>query len=50
MKGKRYVFVSFMRVEPENPEPLTLEEAKKELEHLGVLHPKGRFEIEEVSI
>ena len=38
----------FIRVDVEDDEPMSLEEAQKEIKHLSFLQPENRYELEEV--
>lgn len=44
---KKYKVVCYMRVEAEEQEPLTLEEAEAEKEQGEFMQPENRYEIEE---
>lgn len=46
---KKYVVVCYMRVAPEDIELLTLEEARKEVEHWKLLQPENLYMIEEIE-
>jgi hypothetical protein len=46
---KKFRVVSYMRVDPDEPESLTWEEAVEEKEHCEFLFPEDIFVIEEVE-
>lgn len=46
---KKFRVVSYLRVDPDEPETLTWKEAIKEKRHLEFLHPEDIFVIEEVK-
>ena len=46
---EKYQVVAFMRIDPEDPEPLTYEDALKEKEHLELLQPENVYRIEEID-
>lgn len=46
---KKYKIVAYMRIEPEEAELLTKEEAEKEREQLEFMQPENHYEIEEVE-
>lgn len=45
-KKRIYRLACFIRVEPEEPELLTLNEAKKEKEHCETIQPENMYVIE----
>ena len=47
--GKRYRLIAFMRIEPEDTEPLTYEEALAEKEQQELMCPENLYRIEELS-
>jgi len=49
LPAKRYRVVCHMRIEPEEVDPLTYEEALAEKEHLELLQPENIYRIEEVE-
>lgn len=49
-KKRIYRLVGFVRVEPENQKPMTLDEAKKEQEHCEAMQPENMYVIERVEI
>ena len=46
---KKYQVVCYMRIEPEDPQPLTYKEALEEKEHLELLQPEHIYKIEEIE-
>jgi len=45
----KYMVVGFIRVDPEDPEPLTYREALKEKEHMEFLQPENIYRIEKLE-
>ena len=41
--------VAYMRIEPEDNEPMTKEEVAEEIKHLSFLQPENIYDIEEVE-
>ena len=46
--GKRYRLIAFMRIEPEDSEPLTYAEALSEKEQQELMCPENLYQIEEI--
>ena len=46
---KQYRLVAYIRVDPENPEPMTYEEALAEKEQQELMCPENLYQLEEVS-
>ncbi len=46
---KKYQGTCYMRIEPDEIEPLTYNEALKEKEHLELLQPENIYRIEKVE-
>lgn len=49
-KRRIYRLVGFVRVEPENQKPMTLDEAKKEQEHCETMQPENIYVIERAEL
>ncbi|MBI4531880.1 MAG: hypothetical protein HY709_10235 [Candidatus Latescibacteria bacterium] len=47
--GKRYRLVAYLRIDPDNDEPMTYEEALAEQEQHVLLFPENLYRIEELS-
>jgi len=46
---KKYKLIAYIRVEPEDQELMTLEEAQAEKEQGEFLFPENRYDIEEIE-
>ena len=49
MNSKKYQVVCYLRVDPEDPESLTYEQALSEKEHLELLQPENVYKIEGIK-
>ncbi len=45
----KYRVVCYMRVEPEEGEPMSHEDAKKEVAHFETMQPENLYRIEEID-
>ena len=48
-EDKKYQVICYMRVAPEDPKPITYNEALKEKEHMELLQPENIYRIEEID-
>ncbi len=46
---KKYRVICYMRIEPEESEPLTYNDALKEKQHLELLQPENIYRIEKLD-
>jgi|GEM_PF-3056946 len=46
---RKYCVVGFMRIDPEDPEPLTYRQALKEKEQMEFLQPENIYRIEKIE-
>jgi len=46
---KKYKIICYMEIEAEDQEPLTIDEARKELEHLKLLQPENIYKIRPID-
>jgi hypothetical protein len=48
---KQYIIVCYMKVEqePEDIQPMTFEQARKEIKHLNLLQPENIYKIESLD-
>ena len=48
-KKKQYVVVCYMRIDPEDPETMTLEEATHEMHGQAFIQPENIYRVEELE-
>ena len=49
MEEEMYTIVVYLRVDIDDPETMTYDDAEAEVKHLELMHPDNKYEIQEVE-